>query len=112
MIFSPVPRNLWTSTGQVVRASRDYGLWAQEVARAEKSLSVDLNSLVANRYEALGRETVEQGFFTPTDHTHITLKGAKLNADCVAEAIRSWNDPLVSSAVLPGKSLKTDIDSL
>ena len=101
VVLSPVPRNIWTPEGKVARASRDYGRWAREVAEAEGAEFVDLNELVARRYEALGREAVGRDLFTATDHTHTTRSGAKLNASCVAEGLKASHDAAVAAAIAP-----------
>src|SRR5205807_2260644 len=59
IVLSPVPRNIWKDD-QVARASRDYGKWAAEVANAEHAAFLDLNELIAKRYEAMGAEKVKE----------------------------------------------------
>lgn len=88
IVLSPVPRNLWKE-GRVARASGDYGKWAAEAARASGAHFVDLNELVARRYEEAGAEKVQALYFGPTDHTHTTPAGARVNAASVAEGIRA-----------------------
>ena len=91
IVVSPVPRNMWKE-GKVLRASNDYGKWAAEVARAEGVPFLELNELVAQRYEAAGAEQVQARYFGPTDHTHTTAAGAELNAACVAAGVRAMQD--------------------
>lgn len=86
IVCSPVPRDNWKE-GKVSRADQSYGKWAREVAEQEGALFIDLNELVAARYEAMGQEAVKA--FFPVDHTHTNLEGAQLNAAMVAEALRS-----------------------
>ena len=105
IILSPVPRNMWTEAGKVVRASKDYGLWASEVARIESVPFLDLNKIIADRYEAIGREVIARDDFTATDHTHTTEFGARHNALCVAEGLRDLPDTPVRPAL---KSLKAN----
>ena len=88
IILSPVPRNIWTADGTVARASKDYGKWAAEVAKAEGVPFLDLNDLAAKRYEADGRPKVEAEYFTKADHTHTTVAGARVNALAVVEGIK------------------------
>ena len=87
IVLSLVPRNIWKD-GKVVRASDDYGKWAAESAKAGGAFFIDLNEIVARRYEAAGPEKVQAEYFTSTDHTHTTLAGARLNAASVVEGIR------------------------
>ena len=100
IILSPVPRNMWRA-GTVVRADRDYGRWAKEAAEQSGALFVDLNGIIAARYEQLGEETVSRDFFTVADHTHTTEAGARLNAACVAEGIRRLADCPLAEILRP-----------
>jgi lysophospholipase L1-like esterase len=68
IVLSPIPRNMWKD-GHVLRASNDYGKWAKEAAEAEGVAFVDLNELVAKKYEELGAEKVKAEYFLE-DHTH------------------------------------------
>src|SRR5690606_27117815 len=67
VVLSPVPRNIWNG-GKTVRASADYGKWAKEAAEAGGAFFIDLNELIAAKYDALGQDYVTQTFFL-TDHT-------------------------------------------
>lgn len=86
IVLSPIPRNIWKD-GKVVRASGDYGKWAAEVAKSESAFFIDLNELVAKRYEAMGPEKVKLYF--PADHTHTNPAGAEENAAAVVEGVRA-----------------------
>jgi rhamnogalacturonyl hydrolase YesR/lysophospholipase L1-like esterase len=85
IVCSPIPRNMWVD-GKCVRASEDYGKWAREVAVASGAYFIDLNNLVADKYDGLGPDRVKT--FFPGDHTHTNEAGAKLNAEEVAAGIR------------------------
>lgn len=87
IVLSPIPRNIWRN-GKVARANSDYGRWAAEAAAAGGAPFVDLNALIADRYDALGEGKVAAEFFTPADHTHTTRAGAILNAECVVAGLR------------------------
>src|SRR6187551_1449964 len=50
IVCSLVARNIWKE-GKVVRASDSYALWAATVAKSESAIYIDLNDLVATRYE-------------------------------------------------------------
>jgi rhamnogalacturonan acetylesterase len=89
IVCSPVPRNIWKN-GRVARASDDYGKWAAEVAKAEHAAFIDLNELIAQRYEVLGEEKVKALFFG--DHTHTSPEGAQLNATEVRGGIAALPD--------------------
>jgi lysophospholipase L1-like esterase len=85
IVCSPIPRNDWKD-GKVIRSSDSYGKWAEQVAKEEGAYFIDLNNLVALKYEELGADKVNP--FFPADHTHTNLDGAKINADIVISAIK------------------------
>lgn len=85
IVLSPVPRKIWKD-GHVAR-SKDYGAWAAEVATAEKAAFVNLNEIVARRYEALGTNKVDALF--GDEHTHTNADGAALNAEAVISGIKA-----------------------
>lgn len=87
IVCSPIPRNAWTA-GRVNRSAGDYGQWAAEAARQGRATFLDLNQLVADRYDRAGEATVKSTYFNATDHTHTIAAGAQLNAEAVAEGIR------------------------
>jgi rhamnogalacturonan acetylesterase len=87
IVCSLIPRNMWEN-GKVMRASGDYAKWAEETALKEKAFYINLNEIIAGKYEAIGEDTVKTKFFL-TDHTHTTEAGAILNAASVAEGIKS-----------------------
>jgi len=91
IVLSPVPRNMWGDDGKVLRAANDYGKWAAEAAKAGGAAFIDLNELVARRYEAAGPEKVKALYFGE-DHTHTTPAGARLNAEAVVEGLKSLKD--------------------
>ena len=99
IVVSPVPRNIWKD-GKVARASADYGGWASEAASQAGGLFLDLNDLVARRYEGLGPEAVRTRLFG-TDHTHTTAAGAELTAGVAAEAIRGLQGCPLRDALTP-----------
>jgi lysophospholipase L1-like esterase len=90
IVLSPIPRNIWKDN-RVVRASKDYGKWAAEAAKAEGAFFIDLNELVAQRYEAVGAEKVKALYFS-TDHTHTSVAGARLNAGVVVEGLKGLKE--------------------
>jgi rhamnogalacturonan acetylesterase len=85
IVCSPIPRNEWKD-GKVSRSTDSYQLWAQQVASEEGAYFIDLNNLIAAKYESMGAEAVKPYF--PGDHTHTNIDGAKLNAEIVVEQIR------------------------
>jgi len=91
IICSQVPRKTWKD-GKVVRSKDGYAGWAEQVARAEGVAFVDLNELIARRYDELGPGAVEPLF--ADEHTHTTPAGARLNAESVVEGLGALDSPL------------------
>lgn len=87
IVLSLVPRNIWED-GKVVRASSDYGRWAAEAAKAGGAHFIDLNEIVAQKYEQVGEQKVRSEYFFTHDHTHTNEAGARVNAAAVVEGIR------------------------
>jgi rhamnogalacturonan acetylesterase len=95
IVLSFIPRNMWKD-GKVIRGSDSYGKWAAQVAAAEQVAFIDLNEIVARKYEALGPDKVKELYFLE-DHTHTTIAGAEVNAASVVEGIRALkNCPLAA----------------
>jgi lysophospholipase L1-like esterase len=85
IVLSPVPRKIWRD-GKIARASKDYGKWASEAAQAGGAAFVDLNEIVARRYETLGAEKVAPLF--ADERTHTNVEGAELNAEGVVAGVK------------------------
>lgn len=85
IVCSPVPRNEWKA-GKVERSEASYATWAQQIAKAEGAYFIDLNNIVALKYEAMGQDAVKP--FFPVDHTHTNFDGAKLNAELVMAELK------------------------
>ena len=63
------------------------------MAAAEHVPLIDLNEMIAGRYDELGPEKVEPLFGDP--HTHTSRAGAELNAECVIAGLKKLpDDPL------------------
>jgi len=92
IVCSPIPRKTWKD-GKVERNAANYGGWARQVAAQEGVGFVDLNEIIARRYDALGEAAVEPLFGDP--HTHTSRAGAELNAECVVAGLKALkNDPV------------------
>lgn len=85
IVLSLTVRNIWKD-GKVECGSGKFGQWAAEVAKAQGAAFVDLNTIVANKYEGLGEEKVKELF--ATDHTHTSPAGAELNAASVVSGLK------------------------
>ncbi|WP_052572786.1 sialate O-acetylesterase [Haloferula sp. BvORR071] len=86
IVVSLIPRNDWKD-GKVGRAEGGYAGWAKEVAKQGGAEFVDFNSILADRYEAIGQEKTAL-LFAGTDHTHTGPAGAEFNARTMAESLR------------------------
>ena len=86
MVCSPIPRKTWKD-GKIVRSSESYQKWAADVARSQDAPFIDLNEVIAARYDELGPEKVEAMFADP--HTHTSRIGAELNAECVIAGLKA-----------------------
>jgi hypothetical protein len=89
IVCSLIPRNDW-GDGKVKQAEGSYGTWAKEAAEQEGARFIDLNALIANRYDGMGQEAVKPLF--PKEHTHTGWRGAVLNAECVIEGLKGLKD--------------------
>src|SRR5215813_3985774 len=58
IVCSLVPRKIWKE-GKIVRNADTYAGWATDVARREGVAFVDLNEIIARKYDELGPEKVE-----------------------------------------------------
>jgi len=85
IVCSPIPRNDWKN-GKVVRSPQSYAGWAKSVAEAEGVAFIDLNDIIATKYEAMGPDAVKP--FFPVDHTHTDKAGAQLNAEIVMAELK------------------------
>lgn len=104
IICSPIPRKIWKN-GKVVRNADNYGGWARQVAEKQGVAFVDLNEIIARRYDALGQVAVEPLFGDP--HTHTSLIGAQLNARCVVSGLKGLKkDPVKRYLSAKGKGVK------
>ncbi len=86
IVCSPIPRKIWKD-GKVVRNAENYGGWARQVAGQEHVAFIDLNEIIARRYDQLGEAQVEPLFADP--HTHTSRAGAELNAESVVAGLKA-----------------------
>ena len=90
IILSPPPRNQWTN-GKINRGLDGYAGWAQEAAKQSGAYFIDLNTISAEKYDALGQDATKALF---NDFQHSRKAGAKLNAESVATGIVRLHIPL------------------
>jgi rhamnogalacturonan acetylesterase len=97
IICSSAPRNTWVD-GKIKRGLDGYAQWAAEAAKTSGALFIDLNTLAANHYDALGQDKAAKYFF---DSQHTTKAGAKLNAEAVVEGLKQFKDCPLANDLAP-----------
>ncbi len=103
IVCSLIPRKIWKD-GKVARNSEDYAKWTATVAASDHVSFVDLNEIIATKYDQLGPEKVDPLFGDP--HTHTSLAGAELNASCVIAGLKALKkDPLDKYFSAKGKEI-------
>lgn len=85
LVCSMIPRKIWHD-GKIARNKADYAGWAETVAHDAKAPFLDLNDIIARRYERMTPAQVDTLF--GDEHTHTTRAGAELNAECVIAALK------------------------
>lgn len=91
IVLSHTPRNKWKD-GQIERNSESYGKWTREAAEATGACFIDLNKISADKLQKMGPK--KSAVFYNTDHTHTSLKGARMNAQSIAEGLKVTDCPL------------------
>ena len=107
ILCSPIPRKIWKD-GKVVRNAESYAGWARQVAQEQKVDFINLNEIIARRYDALGETAVESLFADP--HTHTSRRGAELNAEAVVSGLKALpNDPVAKYFSAKGRTTATSL---
>lgn len=88
IIASPVPRNQWEDE-KIKRGFDGYVQWAADAAEAGGTFYVDINTIAADRYDALGKEEARKMFF---DTQHTKKAGAKINAESFVAGLKQLKD--------------------
>ena len=99
VLLSLVPRNIWKE-GKLSRVAAEYVGWAKAVALEEAVDFIDLNTIIADHYDALGEQKVKADFFNSKDHVHTLEAGARFNAHCVLEGLNALQDNPLKHYVL------------
>jgi lysophospholipase L1-like esterase len=94
VVCSLIPRNGRGPDGKTVRSATSQAGWARDVAAAEKADFIDLNELVARKYDAMDKAAVD-ALFVGSPHTSWT--GAVVNAETVISGLKALkNDPVAA----------------
>jgi lysophospholipase L1-like esterase len=106
VVCSPIPRKRFDAQGLTLRSPASYAGWAAAVAREQGVAFVDLDTLVADRYDALGPGVVDQLFprSTPEERVHTNWAGAALNAQVVCAQLREQGLLPAQALTLPAAS--------
>lgn len=91
IVLSHTPRNKWKD-GQIERNTDSYGKWTREAAEATGAYFIDLNKLSADKLQKMGAK--KAAAFYKKDHTHASLKGARMNARSIAKGLKASDCPL------------------
>ncbi|HEY2881836.1 MAG TPA: GDSL-type esterase/lipase family protein [Pirellulales bacterium] len=91
IVCSLIPRKSFAPDGKTNRAANGYGGWAEEAAKQEGALFIDLNGIIADHYDQMGEEAAK-AMFPTREGTHPNWKGAVLNAQCVIEGLKKLKD--------------------
>lgn len=90
IVLSHTPRNKWKD-GQIERNSKSYGKWTREAAEATGACFIDLNKISADKLQKMGPK--KSAVFYNTDHTHTSLKGARMECPKYSRRIKSYGLP-------------------
>lgn len=95
IVLSHTPRNMWDD-GKIQRNTDSFGKWTREAAEQAGACFIDLNKLSADKLQKMGWEQGLRivGEYFNHDHTHTSLKGARLNAESIAEGLKASDCPL------------------
>ncbi len=91
MICSLIPRNTWSDDKTTRSSTNSAAGWAAEAARAAKVPFIDLNKIIANQYDLLGQEKVNE-LFVANAGPHTSLAGAQTNAICVVSGLKALKE--------------------
>lgn len=88
ILLSHTPRNMWDN-GMIIRNTDSFGNWTKQAAERTGAIYIDLNKITADKLQEIGYNSglkyVNEYF--KNDHTHTSLKGAKLNAQSIVDGL-------------------------
>jgi rhamnogalacturonan acetylesterase len=97
IVCSLVPRNEWTD-GRIKRGFDGYAPWAADAARASGAAFIDLNTLAADRFDAIGQENARGSSTTASIRERRALASTP-NAS--SAGIRKLTDVSLAAALKP-----------
>lgn len=95
IVLSHTPRNMFDD-GKIARNTKSFGAWSQQSAEESGAYYIDLNKISGDKFEKIAWEEGlgKVAEYFKKDHTHTSLKGARLNAQSIAEGLLSTDCPL------------------
>ncbi len=98
VVCSLIPRHSRDPDGKIKRSATTQAGWARDVAAAEKADFIDLNELVARKYDVLDPNAVN-ALFCGSPHT--SWAGAVLNAETVISGLKALKTDPVAAYYVP-----------
>lgn len=108
MVCSLIPHNNWKD-GHAVRNKTDYAGWAEQVAASENAPFLDINEIIARKYDELGQKNVMPLFIVGAG-PHTSRAGAETNAACVIAALKGLKKDPVGEFFSPKASAVPSAD--
>jgi lysophospholipase L1-like esterase len=96
IVCSPIPLNSWNEN-KVDRWTDSYAFWAEQAAKAEDAFFINLNHLISDLYESVGRERVTALYFDEGEIVHTNAMGAQMNATCLVRGIKALRGCSIAS---------------
>jgi lysophospholipase L1-like esterase len=98
VVCSLIPRNARGPDGKIRRSTDSQAGWARETATAEEADFIDLNALVARKYDAMEPNAVD-ALFCGSPHT--SWAGAVVNAETVISGLKALTADPVAAYYVP-----------
>lgn len=92
VVCASIPRKRFSPEGKALRAGeQSHAAWAAAVAREKGVAFIDLDTLICDRYDAVGPLVVHQLFprTQPEERVHPNWAGSALNAQLVVEQLKA-----------------------
>ena len=89
ILLSPVPHKIWKD-GKIARNWQKYARYGGIIAKQNQTAFINLDGLIADKYDALGEEKVAELFID--ERTHTNAAGAQIAAEAVVEGINALPD--------------------
>jgi lysophospholipase L1-like esterase len=94
IVCSLIPRNSRDASGKIARSATTQAGWAKDAAAQEGAGFIDLNELVARKYDAMDKNAVDL-LYSGSPHT--SWAGAVLNAETVISGLKALKDDPVAA---------------